>query len=49
MVSFFWKLIKFDDTFLTFLWGNITVMGFPVLNPGETFSTLEKANHYKNV
>jgi len=33
----------------TFLWGNNTLMGFPKLQPGETFSIFEKTNHYKNV
>jgi len=27
----------FADNFLTFLWENNTLMGFPVLKPGETF------------
>jgi len=38
-----------DDTFLTFLWGNNTLKGFPKLKHGETFSNLEKPNHYKKV
>jgi len=39
------KLVKFDDTVLTFVWGNNTLLRFPVLKPGETFSILEKTNH----
>jgi len=42
-------IIKFDDTFLTFPWGNKTLMWFSVLKPGETFSILEKPNHHKKV
>jgi len=37
----------FDDILLTFLWGNNTLMGFPVLKHGKTFPILEKNNYYK--
>jgi len=39
---FFLKMMKFVDDFLTFLRGNNTLMGLPVVKPGETFSVLEK-------
>jgi len=35
--------------FFTFLWGNNTLMEFPMLKPGKNFSILETTNHYKNV
>jgi len=45
----FIKLIKFNETFLTILWGNNALMGFPLLKSGETLLILEKTNHYKRV
>jgi len=48
VASFFLKLIKFDNTFLTFLWGNNT-LGISRAKTWETFLILEKTNHYKKV
>jgi len=42
--------MKFDDTYLTFLWGNNTLlMGFPVLKPGESFQLQKKLTITKNL
>jgi len=49
MASFFLKLIKFDDTFLTVFWGNNTHGISRAKTVGNLQILEEKNNHYKTV